>query len=56
MADLINIINFLKNTRIFWGFLSDSHLVNYAKIEDERGRSLMCDRTLANLLVWHMNY
>ena len=36
----------------FGGFLSVPHLVdNYAKIVDERGRNLMCDRTLPSLLV-----
>ena len=36
----------------FWVFLSVPHLVaNYAKIVDERGRNLMCHRTLPSLLV-----
>ena len=36
----------------FWVFVSVPHLVDsYAKIVDERGRNLMCDRTLPSLLV-----
>ena len=43
---------FLKNTWIFCVFLSVPYLVdNYAKIVDERGRNLMCDRTLPSRLV-----
>ena len=45
-------IFFLKNTWTFCVFLSVPHLVdNYAKIADERGRNLMCDRTLPSRLV-----
>ena len=44
---------FLKNTWIFCVFLAVHHLVdNYAKIVDERGRNLMCDRTLPSRLVF----
>ena len=44
--------NILKKYMSFWGFLSVPDLVdNYAKIVDERGRNLMCDRTLPSLLV-----
>ena len=36
----------------FLGFLSVPNLVdNYAKVVDERGRNLMCNRTLPSLLV-----
>ena len=43
---------FLKNTWIFCVFPSVPHLVdNYAKIVDERGRNLMCDRSLPSRLV-----
>ena len=59
-AILSFIQNFLKKTWAFlgfaktnfWVFLSVPHLVdNYAKIVDERGRNLMCDRTLPSRLV-----
>ena len=43
---------FLKNTWILGGFLSVPHLVdNYAKIVDEWGRNVMCDRILPSLFV-----
>ena len=36
----------------FWVFSSVPHLVdNYANIVDDRGRNLMCDRTLPSLIV-----
>ena len=43
---------FFKKLLNFCVFLPVPHLVdNYAKIVDERGRSLMCNRTLPSLLV-----
>ena len=43
---------FPKNN--FWVFLSVPHLVdNYAKIVVERGRNLMCHRTLPSRLVYN---
>ena len=43
---------FFEKYLSFWGFLSVPYLAdNYAKIVDERGRNLMCDRTLPSLLV-----
>ena len=43
---------FFNNTWIFCVFLSVPHLVDkYTKIVDERGRNLMCDRTLPSRLV-----
>ena len=47
---------FFGNYLNFWGFLSVPHLVdNYAEIEDERGRNLVCNRTLPSLLVCFCN-
>ena len=47
---------FLKNTWICCVVLSVPHLVdNYAKIVDERGRNLMCERTLPSRLVWFIH-
>ena len=43
---------FLQNTWAFGGFLFVPHLVdNYAKNVDERGRNIMCERTLPSFLV-----
>ena len=43
---------FFRKKLEFLGFLSVPHLVdNYAKIVDERGRNLMCNRKLPSLLV-----
>ena len=45
--------SFFEKYLNFCIFLSVLHLVdNYAKILDERGRNLMCDRTLPSLLVF----
>ena len=48
---------FLRFSKIIFGFFYLLDLVdNYAKIVDERGRNLMCDRTLPSLLVEYYEY
>ena len=47
----------MKNTWIFCVFPSVPHLVvNYAKIVDDRGRNLICGRTLPSRLVYIFHF